>query len=313
MSHEVERMMYAGATPWHGLGHQVDSNLPWHDAIIQAGLDWQVAMMPVSVNGSEVDGFKAVMRTTDGAVYTVVTDRYQPIQNHDAFKLFGELFGDAAVLNTAGALRGGKIVWGLAEMPDTFDVAGDTHKKYLLVTTRHDGTGSLRAFPTCVRVVCNNTLNLAFRSGTDGGIAVRHSGSIEDKMRVQAGVLGKSLHLFAQYEHNLQTLLADVIDRTDSEQLVHKLLNAETTRGQNAISAILASAAAEDTAGTGYALWQGITDYADHAGNWKAERRMDSMCFGARAAMKTEAMHLLLQHAGSPSVSINDLIAATAQ
>jgi hypothetical protein len=72
MSHEVEQMMYVGATPWHGLGVQVEPGVSTEDAIRCAGLDWRVALRPlVTVDGARTPAL-ATVRESDGAVLGVV-------------------------------------------------------------------------------------------------------------------------------------------------------------------------------------------------------------------------------------------------
>ena len=47
MSHEVEKMVFAGATPWHGLGTEIDDATTFWDAFKMAGLDWEVQTEPL--------------------------------------------------------------------------------------------------------------------------------------------------------------------------------------------------------------------------------------------------------------------------
>ena len=64
--HAIETMMYAGETPWHGLGAKVPSNVSWREAIAVAGLDWEVAKgftraIAESLVSTFPDRFTAVM------------------------------------------------------------------------------------------------------------------------------------------------------------------------------------------------------------------------------------------------------------
>ena len=79
MSANVESMFYAGREkPWHGLGTQVEEALTSADALRLAGLDWTVQRKPIQVcGGRKVDNFFANVRSSDGAVLGVVSDRYQ--------------------------------------------------------------------------------------------------------------------------------------------------------------------------------------------------------------------------------------------
>jgi phage/plasmid-like protein (TIGR03299 family) len=232
----------------------------------------------------------------------MVTDRYAPIQNRDAFETFGHLFGDAAVLHTAGSLRGGRIVWGLAEFPDRFIVGDDEHRRFLLVTTRHDGSGCMRAFPTAVRVVCNNTLNVALGSTRDG-VVIRHTGDTTAKIAEQSKVLATTLGMFDEYQRNMERLLSVRLDSEARKEVVGKLVNLDTGRGRNAADRIvyLADYGRGNAAyrGTAYALFQGVTDYVDHerTPSQSAERRFESAALTSGASMKLDVLALLLQRA----------------
>jgi len=315
MSHNVESMMYAGETPWHGLGTAVPGNLSWREAIAVAGLDWEVAKRrafiqsfnaaPGEKRPVECAEFRALVRKSDDSVFAVVTDRYAPIQNRDAFQLFGDLFGDAAVLHTAGSLRSGRVVWGLAEFPERFTVANDEHRRFLLVTTRHDGSGTLRAFPTAVRVVCNNTLNVAM-GGRRDGVVIRHTGNVNAKIAEQSKVLATTLGMFDEYQRQMERLIALRLDSEARKEVVGKLVNLATTRGQNAARRIIHLAdygrGNAPYRGTAYALFHGVTDYVDHerTPGASADRRFESTTLASGAALKIEALQLLLNRAHVP-------------
>ena len=95
MAANVETMFYAGREkPWHGLGTQVDEAPTSADALRLAGLDWTVERKPIQVcGGRKVDNFFANVRSSDGAVLGVVSDRYQVVQNAEAFAFTDALIG----------------------------------------------------------------------------------------------------------------------------------------------------------------------------------------------------------------------------
>ena len=95
MSANVESMFYAGREkPWHGLGTQVEEAPTSADALRLAGLDWTVQRKPIQVcGGRKVDNFFANVRSSDGAVLGVVSDRYQVVQNAEAFAFTDALIG----------------------------------------------------------------------------------------------------------------------------------------------------------------------------------------------------------------------------
>ena len=181
MSANVESMMYVREKPWHGLGEMVQEAPTSADALRIAGLDWRVDSKPVQVcGGRKVDGFKANVRATDGAVLGMVSDRYRICQNTDAFDFTDNLIGGEVRYETAGSLQGGRKIWLLAKLPDT-SLLGDAVEPYLCFTNSHDGSGAIRVCMTPVRVVCQNTLNIAL-SGAKRSWAARHTGNIDAKL-----------------------------------------------------------------------------------------------------------------------------------
>jgi phage/plasmid-like protein (TIGR03299 family) len=188
MSHQVERMMFVGETPWHGLGRHLDTP-PANvlEAIEAAGLNWTVSLHQLQMaNGTQVDRF-AVLRDNDASVLGTVGRGYRPIQNADAFSFFDPyLESGAATIDTAGSLKGGSRVWMLAKIdrPDSVIVAkaDDRVSKFLLLANGHDGSLAVHVGLTPVRVVCQNTLSAAI-DGTSATIKIRHTTGAVDALK----------------------------------------------------------------------------------------------------------------------------------
>lgn len=181
MAHQVESMMYAGETPWHGLGTKVDEAPTSADAIRLAGLDWDVVQAPVSVGGVEVKDFRANVRSTDGKVLGITSDRYVPVQNREAFDFTDGIVGGDVRYETAGSLREGKLVWLLARLGGR-KIVGDDVEQYLTFVTGHDGKTPVRVLDTSTRVVCANTLALAVH-GARRIWTFEHASGVHDKLR----------------------------------------------------------------------------------------------------------------------------------
>ena len=182
MSANVESMMYVREKPWHGLGTMVAEAPTSADALRFAGLDWSVRQEPVfNARGGIVKGYKANVRDTDNSVLGIVGERYKVVQNVDAFNFTDDLIGGDVRYETAGSLREGRQIWLLAKMP-TRSVAGDSVEPYLCFTNSHDGSGGLKVCMTPIRVVCNNTLNLALGSAKRIW-SMRHTENIRERMQ----------------------------------------------------------------------------------------------------------------------------------
>lgn len=183
MSANVENMFYVRETPWHGLGTKVMTAPDSKEALIAAGLNWNVIQEPIYTTENErIKGYKANVRDSDRKVLGVVTDRYKVVQNQEAFAFTDELLGQGVRYETAGSLQEGKKVWLLAHMPHEYIVSGERISPYLLFSNTHDGSGAIKVALTPIRVVCNNTLNLALRTA-ERSWSMIHTGDIKSKMK----------------------------------------------------------------------------------------------------------------------------------
>lgn len=182
MAAEVETMFYTRETPWHGLGVRVMEAPASKEALSLSGLDWRVEQEPIYTEaGNLISGFKANVRDTDQKVLGVVTDRYRVVQNNEAFSFTDALLGEGVRYETAGSLQDGKKVWLLAHLPHEYIIAGERISPYLLFSNTHDGSAAIQVAVTPIRVVCNNTLNLALRTAKRSWSAI-HTGNIKSKM-----------------------------------------------------------------------------------------------------------------------------------
>ncbi|MCI3922669.1 DUF945 domain-containing protein [Paenibacillus sp. TRM 82003] len=182
MAHEVESMFYKREAPWHGIGNYVDHALSSEEALCAAGLDWGVLQKSIQTDdGIEVAGFKANIRSTDNQVLGVVTNRYSVVNNHEAFAFTDDLLGEGVRYETAGSLQNGRKVWLLAKLPEKYIISGDHISPYLVFSNSHDGSGSIKVAMTPIRVVCQNTLNLALNNAKRIWTTI-HTGDIKSKL-----------------------------------------------------------------------------------------------------------------------------------
>ena len=209
MSANVETMFSVRETPWHGLGTIVQEAPTSKDALDLAGLNWTVDGKPVfDVNGNPIKGYKANTRSSDGSVLGVVTDRYKVVQNSEAFDFTDALIGEGVTYETTGSLKNGKTIWLLAKMPER-NILDDKFDPYICFTNSHDGTGAIRVVSTPIRVVCNNTLNLALNTATRSW-STRHMGDMNSKLQEAKHTL--------QLANDYLDALADEADRLANEK-----------------------------------------------------------------------------------------------
>ena len=219
MAHEFESGFLTREKAWHGLGTIVQEAPTSADAIRLAELDWSVVQQPVFVNGLEVPNYKANVRDRDNTVLGIVTNKYKIVQNQEAFDFTDSLLGQGVRYETAGSLKNGKTIWLLAKT-DNVKILGDEIEPYMCFTNSHDGTGAVKVFATPVRVVCNNTLNLAL-SGASRCWSARHIGDISAK-RAEAV---QSLKLFGEYMTELNKEAESLATQKISKDQIDKILD----------------------------------------------------------------------------------------
>ena len=209
---------------WHGLGQIVEGYQTSAEAIKFAGLDYTVAKrklftfdneneiaiedfeikipeIPVCRTGREVPNFYATIRTDNETILGVVGKDYEVVQNIDAFSFFDAIVGgDGIQYETAGALGKGERIFITAKLPDYIKVGNDDLiEQYLFLTTSHDGSGSITAAFTPVRIVCNNTLNAALRNHSNA-FKIRHTANAKERLEEAHKLMGITNRLSNELE-----------------------------------------------------------------------------------------------------------------
>lgn len=227
MAANVESMFYLREKPWHGLGTKVMEAPTSKDALQLAGLDWNVVQEPIYTETEElIDGYKANVRDSDRSVLGVVTDRYKVIQNEEAFAFVDALLGEGVRFETAGSLNGGKKVWMLAHMPREYIIAGERISPYLVFSNTHDGSGAVKVAITPIRVVCNNTLNLALNTAKRSWSMV-HTGDVKDKLEEARNTLFMAEKYMDNLGKEFERLRSIEISDTEVLEYINLLLPCE--------------------------------------------------------------------------------------
>ena len=196
--HLVETMAYTGQRPWHGLGNPLAPQQPIEVWKQQAGMDWKIEEAEVRyVTGSNnigvINAFpeqKVLYRSDTKAPLSVVSKRFQVVQPGEILEFYRDLTAcNGFELETAGVLRAGRKFWALARTGQSTTLKGrDKVDGYLLLATACDGTLATTAQFTSVRVVCNNTLQIAL-GNSSGAIKVPHRSQFDpDAVKRQLGI-----------------------------------------------------------------------------------------------------------------------------
>lgn len=165
MAANVESMFFVREPVWHNIGVRVDEALTSQDALRYSGLDWQVRQEPLFTETfKSVPGYVANVRSDNDRILGIVSDSYKVVQNEEAFAFTDALIGEGVRYETAGSIDGGRKVWLLAKLPERYQLVGEDVDPYIVFSSSHDGSGAIRVAPTPIRVVCQNTLNLALNT-----------------------------------------------------------------------------------------------------------------------------------------------------
>jgi len=323
MSHEITiredgsaEAAYALTPAWHGLGTVVNHAMTSEEAIRLARLDWAVEQWPLAAGKRlgrmiPVPDKVANVRTDSHAVLGVVSRQYEVVQNTEAFEFVDALHQDGIIkYEAAGSLKGGRLVWLLARMPQEFEVAaGDALRKYILFSTSHDGSRAVRCLPTSVRVVCWNTYTMATEDEA-AGVTIRHMGDLDAKLAEARRAVMAVEGAFDEYHERARVLTEARVDPTKMEAYVNVLFPDEVGRHnwhrERMRDAILAAfrdgpQMVPSIQGTAWAAFNAVTQVVDHRSVYRArgmggsaENRMISTMLGGNARLKKSAMDLAM-------------------
>ncbi|WP_439892737.1 DUF932 domain-containing protein [Ralstonia sp. 25C] len=311
--HLVSSMAYVGQQPWHGLGNQLTPNQPVEVWAERAGMNWTIESSEVRfVTGNGTLGAihaypdqKVLYRSDTKAPLSVVSARYQVVQPLEVLDFYRDLTEVGGFeLETAGVLKEGRKFWALAKTGQTGTLKGkDTINGYLLLATACDGTLATTAQFTSIRVVCNNTLQIALGNGT-GVVKVPHRSQFDAQaVKRQLGIAVSSWDAFMA---RTKALAERKVTDSAAQAFFRRVLTYPTTnssdraalavneRAIKAVEQLYAGrgkgAQLPSAAGTAWGLVNAITEYTDHHRRARSEdHRLDAAWFGQGATLKQKA------------------------
>jgi phage/plasmid-like protein (TIGR03299 family) len=294
---------------WHGLGQIVDGAMTSQQAIKLAHLDYEVVKVPnyAYYNGEFLDtpsSFSTLRTDTGQILGDRIGKNYTIVQNSEAFEFFDTLTeAGVAMYETAGVLGIGEKIFITAKMPDTIRIAGtdDLTEVYVLLTSSHDGSGSIIAAVTPIRVVCQNTLNMALGQ-TINKVAIRHSTLVKERLADAHKVLGISKIFVEEAQETFNYLSKKYVSDDAVKELIRTLFNdqeRDSTRIKNIEDAVLecyfTGVGQKGIVGTAWGALNGVTFYLDHVKNYRNEAtKFENILGGSSTAIATKATELLL-------------------
>jgi phage/plasmid-like protein (TIGR03299 family) len=251
------------------------------------------------MNGEAIPDRFATIRTDNNAYLGIVGSRYEIIQNKDAFTFFDSIVDSGeAIFETAGVLGKGERIFVTAKLPEDMLVNGEKCEKYIILTNSHNGSSSIIAGFTSVRIVCNNTLQAAM-SNLSNKVSIQHRIGAKDKLSEAY----KVMNIASAYMTEVNSIFNQMSDtKLEDEQLklfiervmkpTYKEIDPEkekeqSTRFKNQVESIYDFATNHPTQTTPAALgnvWGGynaISGYYNYLCNFKnQEQKFNSQLFG---------------------------------
>lgn len=318
MAHQVETMAYAGQVPWHGLGVPVSNDLTPQQMQTKAGLDWDVYKEPIYIRPETdrlaVPGKKALTRSSDGKIFDVVGDDWNPIQNNEAFAFFNEYVaaGDME-METAGSLKGGRNVFALAKVKESFSILGsDQVDSYLLFSNPHEYGKAIDIRFTPIRVVCNNTLTFSLQSSSKNFVKLNHRTVFDpDLVKEQMGLASEKFAMYKDMAEFLSTkkFSVDNLVQYYNEVFPHTYANSKgktvnkiedlTKNGKAAMDVLYTQPGAQYGEGTWWQALNSVTYLTDHVMGKSAESRLQSSWFGQNQSRKVKAVNKAVEYANA--------------
>jgi phage/plasmid-like protein (TIGR03299 family) len=332
---------------WHGLGRIVEQYPTSEEAIKYAGLDYEViktslytrgtniiettSSIEITDNELHVPNYYANIRSDNNAILGVVGKDYHIVQNREAFAFFDAIVGggEGILYETAGALGDGERIFITAKLPDYIRVGNgdDVTEKYIFLTTSHDGSGSITAAFTPIRIVCQNTLNASLRNMSNV-VRIKHTAGAKQRLEDAHKVMGLANTLSNQLEGIFNKWAKVKVTDGEVRKLIQLALcpNKETfdllkkgaddeisTVFKNTVEDAFAYAMISDTQqmdttkGTLFGAYNAVTGYYQNVRNYKDdEAKLQSIVMGGTAQMKTQkAFELCASFAADGAESLN--------
>lgn len=307
---------------WHQLGTVLDDSFTAEQAMEHGLLGgWNVRKAPLMAEVMEgltvpVPDKYAVLRNNPVIkgqvdVLGTVGKAYQVLQNEELTGLLNTLVDESgAHFETAGALDGGKRVFVTMKMPNHIKIGGvDPINQYIAAMTSHDGSMSTTMMVTPVRIVCQNTMNLAFNNHSSQ-FRVRHtSGATKLLLQQARETLEFTMDYMDDFQMQANQLINTELTQSKFDEMITKAFGAPkdapaatVTRTENKLdemSHLFADAHThKDVRNTAWAGLNALTEWHDHFSPVRGAED-DSLARSQKAVMepkfKNQALKLMME------------------
>lgn len=258
-----------------GLGNKITGCQKTKTALELSGLNYKVEKKSIYLeDGTEIPDKYATVRSDNNLVLGVVGKDYCVLDNEEGFEFIDEIIGEnGADFETAGSWDKGKRAFMVAKT-EPINILGDEFAPYILFTNSHDGSGSIKAMFTPVRVVCNNALVLA-EEKAQIKISIRHSKNAKDRLKIAKEVLLANSNYLENLKKNAEIMNSVSLPREEFSAVVRgisglendDLTNIKRERAEQMLAEIMTRYDAPDLLKFNENVWravQCISDYDCH-------------------------------------------------
>ena len=264
-------------TTWSAIGRDVQECKNMEQVLRMSGLDYTVEKRPAYSWDSkgfykEIPNRFVTTRTSDEHIYDVVSDKFEVIQNKDAFD-FVNYMGDDLQFEKAGETANG-MVYIIGKLPEV-NILGDAFTPHVIFRNGFNGKVQITAAICPLRIVCQNQFNFAFKEAQNS-ITIRHVQNAEAKLEEARETLRMTADYMAQLTSMAEHFAGIKISANTLEKIVNYMFPIPEDSAVNAFkrktledkrTEFLKAQEADDNRnfkGTAWGLINAYTDYVTH-------------------------------------------------
>lgn len=257
---------------WENIGTTINET-KIDNVLVEAGLDYTVIASPLftEMNGKkiEVKSNNVIMKST-GDICGVVSDKYVPMQNKDAFDFINYINEDIHFVK-AGETKSG-LVYVIGELNE-MNILGDNFKTHLIFQNSHNGKYQLAMSICPLRIICQNQFNLSFKE-SNATYLIRHTKNVESRMAIASESLHKISDYMNSFKQKAELFAQQKVDATQVTKFLNYMFPEKEGMSDNALikledekAKFLKAYNSEDNQnfkGSAWGLLNGLTDYITH-------------------------------------------------
>ena len=242
--------------------------LKFEEALNIGGLNYEVQKQPIFLaDGTMINGQTATVRNTDNHVYGIVSDKYQIVQNRDAFGFIDEMSDDIKFEKIGETQTG--MIYLIASM-EKMNILGDSYQPYLIFRNSHNGRFQLQATICPLRIVCQNQFNVAFKQSPNT-ITIRHSSMAEIRLQEATRVLKGTAEYMKELNKQAESWATQKISNQQIVQIIDELFpisqdmkDFQLQRVEDNKAQFIKAYKADDNGNFRNSMWGLINAYSDY-------------------------------------------------